>query len=232
MVYPVGSVSTHSSGSKFTRTRTERAWYVIRRECETTMPPRILIIEDDPISQEIVKGALEARGYAVDAADDGFTAVQLLKRGAYDVALIDYQLPDMDGYASARVLRDLAESGRPKLIAVTTNIEALMARPRVGDLFEAVLPKPLDLGALVRVIETSLEDPQRSKLVAEASRNWRERGLSGRPRVKAVPEPTREQAMALGVWFELVDWPQAEFVLLTQPATTRVLDSVRAGRRA
>jgi DNA-binding response OmpR family regulator len=60
------------------------------------MSARIVVVEDDIISQDIVKSALQAKGFIVDVASDGFSAVQLLNKGGYDLALIDYQLPDME----------------------------------------------------------------------------------------------------------------------------------------
>src|SRR5271169_4470721 len=75
------------------------------------MAARVLVIEDDLISQDIIKSGLEAHGFEVDVAGDGFSAVRLLKEGRHGVALVDYQLPELDGYASARLLRELTDSG-------------------------------------------------------------------------------------------------------------------------
>src|SRR5580698_8828216 len=179
------------------------------------MSARIVVVEDDLISQDIVKSALQAKGFTVDVASDGFSAVQLLNKGGYDLALIDYQLPEMDGYASARVLRNMAEAGGPKLIACTANTTELRARPGVEDLFDGILPKPLNLPSLMRMIENSLGDPRRRKLVDEAARLWRERGLAGRPAAKVIPEPTKEQAIAIGVCFDIVEWAEADLILVT-----------------
>jgi len=189
---------------------------------------RIVVVEDDLISQDIVKSALQAKGFTVDVASDGFSAVQLLNKGGYDLALIDYQLPDMDGYASARVLRNMADAGGPKLIACTANTTELRARPGVEDLFDGILPKPLNLPSLMRMIENSLGDPQRRKLVDEAARVWRERGLHGRPAAKVVPEPTKEQAIAVGVCFEIVTWAQADLILVTDAVAANSLELIRA----
>jgi CheY-like chemotaxis protein len=192
------------------------------------MSARIVVVEDDIISQDIVRSALQAKGFIVDVASDGFSAVQLLNKGGYDLALIDYQLPEMDGYASARVLRNMAEAGGPKLIACTANTSELRSRPGVDDLFDAILPKPLNLPSLMRMIETSLSNPGRRKLVDEAARLWRERGFAGRPAAKVVPEPTREQAIAVGICFELVDWAEADLILLTDSAAASSLELIRA----
>jgi CheY-like chemotaxis protein len=192
------------------------------------MSARIVVVEDDIISQDIVRSALQAKGFTVDVASDGFSAVQLLNKGGYDLALIDYQLPEMDGYASARVLRNMAEAGGPKLIACTANTTELRARPGVDDLFDGILAKPLNLPSLMRMIETSLGDPRRRRLIDEAARLWRERGLAGRPAAKVVPEPTKEQAVAVGVCFEIVDWAEADLILVTNDGAAPSLELIRA----
>jgi CheY-like chemotaxis protein len=195
------------------------------------MAARVLVIEDDLISQDIIKSGLEAHGFEVDVTGDGFSAVRLLKEGRHDVALVDYHLPELDGYASARLLRELTDTG-PKLIAITANANALLARPNADDLFEAVLNKPLELPSLVRMIETSLNDPRVKKLVDEAARLWRERGLARRPRAKVIPEPTREQALTLGVCFELVDWSDADLILLTDREAAASISELRSASDA
>jgi Thaumarchaeal output domain 1 len=122
----------------------------------------------------------------------------------------------------------MAEAGGPKLIACTANTHELRARPGVDDLFDAILSNPLNLPQLMRMIETSLGNPGRRKLVDEATRLWRERGFAGRPAAKVVPEPSKEQAIAVGICFELVDWADADLILLTDPAAASSLELIRA----
>jgi CheY-like chemotaxis protein len=191
------------------------------------MSARILVIEDDLISQDIVKSALEARGFIVDAASDGFSAIRLLNEGSYDLALVDYQLPEMDGYASARVLHGFKDAAALKLVAVTANMDALRSRPGAEELFDVILPKPLDLPSLLRAVSTSLVDPNRSFMIDEATRLWRERGMRGRPAAKVVPAPTREQAITIGVCFDIVDWAEADLVLLTDSSAALPLELLR-----
>src|SRR5262249_32279076 len=105
--------------------------------------------------------------------------------------------------------------GGPKLIAVAANPGALKTRARADDLFEVILSKPVNMSALIGHIDAALCDPRRSRLIADAERLWRQRGLACRPNAKVVPEPSAAQAVALGFCFELVDWPQAELILLT-----------------
>ena len=90
------------------------------------MSHRILVVEDDGLQQQVLKSALENRGYDIEVASDGLTAVRMLRTGGFDLALIDYHLPEMDGLTSARVLHDLMPDERPKLIAVTAALPPLL----------------------------------------------------------------------------------------------------------
>ncbi|MBV9977010.1 MAG: response regulator [Hyphomicrobiales bacterium] len=192
------------------------------------MSPRILLVEDDLISQDVLKSVLEARGFVVDAAKDGFAAVRLLEKRGYDLALVDYQLPDMDGYASARLIRDLHEKGGPKLIALTANAPALEARTGADEIFEMILPKSLDLPSLLQAIDRSLSDPRRGSLIRQAIGLWQERGHSRRPPAIVFPEPTREQHLVLGVCFDLVPHDPTEVILVTDSSVIPSLEQIRA----
>jgi CheY-like chemotaxis protein len=68
------------------------------------MAHRILLVEDDAFTADIVSGLLKARGNQVDVVCDGMAAINGLFKGGYDLAQIDYHLPEVDGCASARVV--------------------------------------------------------------------------------------------------------------------------------
>ena len=59
--------------------------------------PRILVVEDDPDICRNLGDILTDLGYEVDTAQDGPTAVELVRQRAYDVALLDLKMPGMDG---------------------------------------------------------------------------------------------------------------------------------------
>jgi CheY-like chemotaxis protein len=90
------------------------------------MARRVLIVEDDDVQQAVLRSALVQCGYEVEVASDGLSAVHMARAGGFDLALIDYHLPEIDGLASARLLRALmTEKEQPKLIAVTVDPEGL-----------------------------------------------------------------------------------------------------------
>lgn len=72
------------------------------------MSLRLLVVEDDPGFQDLVRALCEGRGDSVDVAADGFLGLRLLSERRHDVVMIDYHLPEMDGYALARLMREVS----------------------------------------------------------------------------------------------------------------------------
>ena len=81
----------------------------------------ILVVEDNPINQEVVQGLLETVGVRVTLASDGQQAVQFLRRQAFDAVLMDVHLPVMDGFEATREIRKSARFTNLPIIALTAN---------------------------------------------------------------------------------------------------------------
>ena len=85
---------------------------------------RLLLVEDNPINQELAAELLEQEGARVELADGGAAALAILDElglDAFDAALIDLQMPDMDGFETVRRIRLLPEAGRLPLLAMTAH---------------------------------------------------------------------------------------------------------------
>jgi CheY-like chemotaxis protein len=119
---------------------------------------RILVAEDSPTTHEILKLLLSQRGHQVDIAIDGEQALEALRRNRYDVALLDFHLPKMDGLQVASTIRhEATDRPVPRMIAITLDAEGLLAHPEGCHNFDHVLPKPLDIYQVAQVVEEQAE---------------------------------------------------------------------------
>jgi heavy metal response regulator len=105
----------------------------VEEHTPTPEPMRILIIEDEKRIQDFLSRGLESAGYAVDAAGDGNTGVEMVHATEYDLIILDLGLPDIDGLQVLQKIRNRKVSP-PVLI--------LSARDAVDDRV-----KGLELGA-------------------------------------------------------------------------------------
>lgn len=68
---------------------------------------RVLVVDDDEVLRELLTEALRREGHAVDAIDNGAEAIWLAQEVEFDVVILDWTLPDVDGVEVCRRLRDL-----------------------------------------------------------------------------------------------------------------------------
>ncbi len=85
-------------------------------------PLRLLLVEDDPGVADVVVGLLEHEGHAVVHAPHGLAALAELEMGAFDAALLDLDLPGIDGMALARLVRE--RGLRLPMLALTARVDA------------------------------------------------------------------------------------------------------------
>jgi signal transduction histidine kinase/HPt (histidine-containing phosphotransfer) domain-containing protein/ActR/RegA family two-component response regulator len=67
---------------------------------------RLLIADDDPVSQLVLTRQLQARGYTVDVASNGREALELYGKGDYGAVFMDCQMPELNGYDATRAIRE------------------------------------------------------------------------------------------------------------------------------
>ena len=85
-------------------------------------PLRILLAEDNAVNQKLALRLLQQMGYRADLASNGIEAVESVQRQAYDVVLMDVQMPELDGLDATRQICTLLDGPmRPRIVALTAN---------------------------------------------------------------------------------------------------------------
>jgi two-component system cell cycle response regulator DivK len=121
------------------------------------MGAKILYIEDSPSNRLLVSRILLVEGYEVIEAEDGILGIELAKKEHPDLILMDMNLPDKDGYALTREIREIPELADIPVVAMTANVmhgdrEKTLEAGCVG-----YIPKPIDVDALPEQVARFLE---------------------------------------------------------------------------
>ncbi len=107
----------------------------------------ILIVEDEETQRSLLEGLLNKEGYRAAGAGDGKTALRLVKEGTFEIVLLDYKLPDMDGLTILRSLKEMNPEIEVIMITAFGSIENAVTALKAGA-FE-YLTKPIDLDDLL-----------------------------------------------------------------------------------
>ena len=119
---------------------------------ETALQRRILIVDVDADSADLLVQLLEMRGHFARSVNTASLAIKEAAEFRPDVAILDVGLPDMSGYELGQLLRKCEGLEQCKLIAVTGySGEAALARSKMAG-FDMHLVKPVDLEVLARSV--------------------------------------------------------------------------------
>jgi CheY-like chemotaxis protein/HPt (histidine-containing phosphotransfer) domain-containing protein len=160
-----------------------------------SIPARVLVVDDDAMSRELLCVLLEAEGYAVESADSGEAALALLDRGepAPDVVLADVQMPGTTGARLAGKLRR-ACGERALLLAMSGSRPSDQAISR----FDGFLLKPFRMGEIASALSARSQRETGAKAPLKRERRIEVRGPAGAavPTKKLLPNHAPESHAA------------------------------------
>ena len=123
---------------------------------------RILVVEDNPTNQKVAAAILAKLGCRADIVEGGARAINLLQQADYDIVFMDCEMPDMDGYETARRIRDPSNQIRNSKVPII----ALTAHALQGDREKCIaagmsdyLSKPIEPEQLSQILSKWLQKP-------------------------------------------------------------------------
>ena len=123
---------------------------------------KILLVEDNELNQEIAQTILEEAGFVIDTADDGSEAVERMKAadaGAYDLILMDIQMPVMNGYQATQAIRALDDPAKANIpiVAMTANAFEEDRKEAMETGMDGYVAKPINIEELMMTLEDILK---------------------------------------------------------------------------
>lgn len=116
---------------------------------------RILLVEDNKLSQKMMFYTLRHMGLDADMADDGQEAVDKAAAGGYDLILMDIQMPGRDGYEATRLIRSAEQergAGRAFIVGLTGNVYDGEREKCLRAGMDDFLPKPFDVEQFTELV--------------------------------------------------------------------------------
>lgn len=160
---------------------------------------RILIIEDEPDIQELLRNYLEEEGYETEQALDGIEGIGKFRKGNFDLILLDVMLPKVDGFGVMEMIRQ--ESDIPVIMLTALDDESYQMRGYDLKVDEYVT-KPFSIKLLLKKVEAVLR---------RYGKNVKKEAIFSYRKLKLNPESYQ-------VWMENEELPltQKEFELLRE----------------
>jgi signal transduction histidine kinase/ActR/RegA family two-component response regulator len=117
--------------------------------------PRVLLAEDNGFNRRVFTEVLGTLGARVDCVEDGEAAIEQARREAYDVILMDVEMPRMDGVTATRQIRALpGKLGRTPIIAVTAHHGTEQRERYLAAGMNEVISKPINVSAFISAVST------------------------------------------------------------------------------
>jgi CheY-like chemotaxis protein len=123
------------------------------------MAKKILVIDDDVLVTKSIVKYLKVKGYEVESADSGKTAIALAQGLAFDLVVADIRMPEMNGLEAIRKIREinsLQGRARPQEIIITGYASDDLQKEAQEMQVAAYIYKPFDIGEFMAAVERCL----------------------------------------------------------------------------
>lgn len=119
-----------------------------------SVPPRVLLVEDDAVCRNLTTKFLQLFGCSIDVASDGVEAVNKMQSGVYDICMMDVSMPNLDGVSATSLIRQF--DAMTPIISMTGNSRPDEILTYFSHGMNDVLPKPFTKEGMLSMLEKHL----------------------------------------------------------------------------
>ena len=125
----------------------------------------ILIVDDNEINGEALNSILMKKGFHCDIARNGFEAIEMVRQKSYQMIMMDIQMPQMDGYETSKIIREInSNKKKVPIVVITANVFLSDYDIKMSPYIDDILYKPLDLEALNRILKKHIRTDRSIKI--------------------------------------------------------------------
>ena len=140
----LGEGTTFSFSLNFKKTNRKAKQDVEYLEMDETIDNiKVLVVEDIPLNQLLMKALLDEFGFEREFAENGRVAIQMLEKNEYDLILMDLQMPEMNGFEATTHIREVLKLTTP-IIALTADVTTMDFKKCVAIGMNDYIAKPVD----------------------------------------------------------------------------------------
>jgi two-component system sensor histidine kinase/response regulator len=193
--FPVAEAS--AEGSR------QDAYATAQSEQKMSRVRRVLLVEDNPVNQEVAQAMLQELGVEAVSAWSGEEALEKLAAERYEVVLMDCQMPKLDGYATTSRFREWEKEhqrSRTPIVALTANALSGDAEKCFAAGMDRYLSKPFTSDQLYQVLESCVSDSEQADSAVKVENAVLDRQALGRIRALHRPGGPNLLAKVLGLY--------------------------------
>ena len=139
-----------------------------KKVAPTTAKLSILLAEDQPVNQKLMRAVMEQLGHDLTIAINGVEAVKALRTSTFDLVLMDIQMPELDGILATKIIRSADEEwNRIPIIALTAHAMENHKQAYFAAGMDGFVSKPFRMDILVKEIDRVLREAQGNTLSHE-----------------------------------------------------------------
>jgi PAS domain S-box-containing protein len=121
-----------------------------------TEPPRVLVVDDEPVIRDLLVDLLEAKGVRVETSDNGREALEKLENGGFDVVVLDLKMPEMGGREVYERLREARPDLLQRVVFSTGDMVSEESRDFFRSISAPVIQKPFQIDQVTRTLQSFL----------------------------------------------------------------------------